>query len=698
MRKLAWTVIASLVALTGPAAGTVDESSGTVTAASPAPDDQSGTVRRIVFSDGLQQKASGELAIVNLDGNSYSQDLSTLSLFDLCVRNYRSTPASSVWVEVWASTQIPQIGGDLTHFTVATYAFGLVNGYSTRCQDTGAIPMTAPNPGQYWISVVVYEGSGTGRTLQYVYTDTEKSDFGGPFGNKYLYLRHPLSYSITSGGTTASLQAGRIQNDRATATGQLELSLIATTDVPRYGGYLNWWPLVSKQYGPLSPGYGYPSPTTGSLPTTQPPPGTYWISALLQERGADGVWYYYSVYTFPNRFTFTGTSAAPTADFTFSPATPIIGQTVTFTDASTGDPTSWSWSFGNGATASTRNTAYTFTTAGTYSVSLTASNAGGASTRTKSITVLSPAAPLIAYFRATPSSVVSGQQAVLSWASTGATSATIDQGVGAVPISGSIAVTPIIGKPYRLTVTGPGGSASATVTITAVSTTYIGSWLLPSSAKTSGSNAFWTTDLSITNSGTESADVLLKFLGHDGNGAAGQEVSYTIPARSTFTRPDVLSSVFGRERDWGPILVRSTVTTLVVQGQTSTPAPTGAGTYGQSVPALGASETVGASRRTLTGVRQDEYFRTNIVLANMKDTAAAISLQVLLADGTTVTEFPVTVGAYGFLQLNLKDNLGVANFSGGSVIVSSSTPGAQVAVYASVIDAATGDPRSILGR
>lgn len=179
MRKLAWAVIASLVALTGPAVGTVDESSGTVTAAPPAPEDQTGTVRRIVFSDGLQQKASGELAIVNLDGNSYSQDLSTLSLFDLCVRNYRSTPASSVWVEVWASTQIPQIGGDLTHFTVATYAFGLVNGYSTRCQDTGAIPMTAPNPGQYWISVVVYEGSGTGRTLQFVYTDTEKSDFGG---------------------------------------------------------------------------------------------------------------------------------------------------------------------------------------------------------------------------------------------------------------------------------------------------------------------------------------------------------------------------------------------------------------------------------------------------------------------------------------------------------------------------------------
>lgn len=330
-------------------------------------------------------------------------------------------------------------------------------------------------------------------------------------------------------------------------------------------------------------------------------------------------------------------------------------------------------------------------------MSLTASNAGGASTRTKTITVLSPAAPVIAYFRATPSSVVSGQQSVLSWASTGATSAAIDQGVGAVPISGSIAVTPVIGTPYRLTVTGPGGSASATVTITAVPTTYVGAWLLPSSARTSGNNAFWTTDLSITNTGSEPGNVVLKFLGHEGNGATGPEVTYTIPARSTLTRPDVLASVFGKERDWGPILIRSTVASLVVQGQTWTPSPDG-GTYGQSLPALGTNEAVGTTARTLTGIRQDDRFRTNIVLANMKDTEAAVSLQVLLADGSTVINFPMALGGYGFVQLNLKDNLGVMNFSGGSVIVSSATSGAQVAVYASVIDAATGDPRSILGR
>jgi hypothetical protein len=212
------------------------------------------------------------------------------------------------------------------------------------------------------------------------------------------------------------------------------------------------------------------------------------------------------------------------------------------------------------------------------------------------------------------------------------------------------------------------------VTIAAVPTTYVGSWLLPSSPRTSGNDVYWTTDLSITNSGSDSAIVLLEYPGHDGNGAAGPEVTYTIPGRSTVTRADVLSSVFGRERDWGPILVRTTVATLVVQGQTWTPSPTG-GTYGQSVPALGSAETVDAAPETLTGVRQDDLFRTNIVLSNMKETEAAIYLQVLLSDGTTVTNFPVTVGAFAFMQLSLKDKLGVTSFSGGSVIVSSSTPG-----------------------
>jgi hypothetical protein len=201
----------------------------------------------------------------------------------------------------------------------------------------------------------------------------------------------------------------------------------------------------------------------------------------------------------------------------------------------------------------------------------------------------------------------------------------------------------------------------------------------------------------VTNAGDVAGTVQLKFLGHEGAGASGPEKTYPLPARGTLTWRDVLLQVFDRERDWGPILIRSTVPTVAVQGQTWTPAADG-GTYGQSVPALGPAETVGATPKALAGVRQDDLFRTNIVLANLKETEAQVMLRVLLEDGTTATVWPTTVGGYGFVQVNLKDNLGVTGFSRGSVLVSTSTSGAQIGAYASVIDATTSDPRSILAR
>lgn len=254
-----------------------------------------------------------------------------------------------------------------------------------------------------------------------------------------------------------------------------------------------------------------------------------------------------------------------------------------------------------------------------------------------------------------------------------------------------------MGVPYRLTVTGPGGSASAAVTVSAVASAYAGTWLLPSSARVSGQNAFWTTDLVVMNTGTQAATVNLKFLGHSGTGSTGPEKTYEIPPNATYSFPDALSYLFGKESDWGPILIRSTVTTLAIQGQTWTASPTG-GSYGQSVPAQAAAEAVGATPKGLAGLRQDTRFRTNIVLANMKEADASVTLRVLLKDGTTATTQAFTVGPLGFLQLNLANNLGVSNLSEGSALVSCSTPGCLVAAYASVIDAATADPRTILAR
>lgn len=94
------------------------------------------------------------------------------------------------------------------------------------------------------------------------------------------------------------------------------------------------------------------------------------------------------------RYTYPSSTAPPVANFTFAPPSPNPAQVVSFTDTSTNAPTSWSWSFGDpgsGAqnTSTSQNPTHTFATGGTYSVTLTASNAGGSNPVTKQVVVAS---------------------------------------------------------------------------------------------------------------------------------------------------------------------------------------------------------------------------------------------------------------------------------------------------------------------
>ena len=75
--------------------------------------------------------------------------------------------------------------------------------------------------------------------------------------------------------------------------------------------------------------------------------------------------------------------AEPVADFTASAVTGYAPLAVTFTDRSAGVPTGWSWSFGDGGTATTRNPSHTFAAAGTYTVALTVTNDLGTDTLTR---------------------------------------------------------------------------------------------------------------------------------------------------------------------------------------------------------------------------------------------------------------------------------------------------------------------------
>ena len=90
-----------------------------------------------------------------------------------------------------------------------------------------------------------------------------------------------------------------------------------------------------------------------------------------------------SISSLPNN-PFVHISNLPVADFSASQANVCVGNSVSFTDLTTNSPTSWIWNFGDGSSSNLQNPTHTYLNPGTYTVSLTATNANGSNTETKS--------------------------------------------------------------------------------------------------------------------------------------------------------------------------------------------------------------------------------------------------------------------------------------------------------------------------
>jgi PKD repeat protein len=88
----------------------------------------------------------------------------------------------------------------------------------------------------------------------------------------------------------------------------------------------------------------------------------------------------------------TATPAAPpvSAAFAIAPSTAAVRANVAFTDQSTGSPTGWQWSFGDGSSSTAQNPTHAYATQGSFGVSLTVSNATSSSTASHVVTILPP--------------------------------------------------------------------------------------------------------------------------------------------------------------------------------------------------------------------------------------------------------------------------------------------------------------------
>lgn len=161
---------------------------------------------------------------------------------------------------------------------------------------------------------------------------------------------------------------------------------------------------------------------------------------------------------------------APVAAFTAVPTSGTAPLAVTFTDQSINSPTSWNWECRTGGGDWTQfsveqSPEYSFATAGSYDIRLTATNAGGSDdeTRTGYITVNEPVEPPVAAFTADPTSGTAplsvhftdqstGEISLYAWDfdNDGTTDSTDQNPDHTYASAGTYTV--------KLTITGPGGS------------------------------------------------------------------------------------------------------------------------------------------------------------------------------------------------------------------------------------------------
>lgn len=81
-----------------------------------------------------------------------------------------------------------------------------------------------------------------------------------------------------------------------------------------------------------------------------------------------------------------GCGKKPTADFSWSPKSPKVGETVTFTNNSK-DAKKYDWNLGNMKISSDKNPQTTYDIAGDYTIDLTARSGLKKDTKTLKITV-----------------------------------------------------------------------------------------------------------------------------------------------------------------------------------------------------------------------------------------------------------------------------------------------------------------------
>lgn len=163
----------------------------------------------------------------------------------------------------------------------------------------------------------------------------------------------------------------------------------------------------------------------------------------------------------------SSTTPAPVAAFTFTASGTVAPETVTFTNSSS-NATSYSWSFGDGTTSTQASPSHVFTTSGSYTVTLTAINAGGSNQTSQTVNVGTAVAAPVASFTYSGANTFAPDNVSFTNTSTNATSYSWSWGdntAASTTATASHVFTSAGVYTVTLTATNAGGSNSTSQTI-----------------------------------------------------------------------------------------------------------------------------------------------------------------------------------------------------------------------------------------
>ncbi len=426
-------------------------------------------------------------------------------------------------------------------------------------------------------------------------------------------------------------------------------------------------------------------------------------------------------------FTVTQSGTGQVADFTISNDGPDIGETVTFTAAPGIQPVSWN--FGGqdcdgqnpqidcaSVPGDCRTMQWTWAEAGTKEVTMATASAGsktrdvGVNDAGSCPTGCDATGPPVASFSMLPNPALVDQTVTFIDTSTGSGPNAPTDWLWTIKKGGSVVLSRSIrtfssgfeAGDYQVELMasncGYSDSESAILRVLA-GPAGEAVWLVPTVVHTPGLNqTLWKTDLRIFNPGDQGAEVTIDYLPENSNNTqiGIQTISFVLGPKQTSAFDDVALAFPGNHGDSTKGSLRMTFGegtegTPVLMSRTYNDTP--GGTFGQYVPGVAAANPSGQFLY-LTGLSENDSFRTNIGLVNL-ESQLANDLAFTLYDeqGNQIGEtFTRDVLPFSSTQI-----VRVARVAGISDDLDTfslriSPDGARVVAYASVVDNVTGDP------